>query len=250
MSQYKIPDTPTANASTYELADYLELLCFITNDGVSITNAHRQINYISDEIDEGDYDEDDRLYDQLQEALKEVDRRTKACRGKYPFATDNNSIIPNPECNDTHKLIYKYLLLATRLNMTEHKLVNKINGTLLFEFLSSLVAKEYFGNKAESIVFGTGVQGGFREKINDLTQKLGEGGQYKDTEDSTHDEKDGGLDIVVWKPFSDKRKGKVIGFGQCKTGTEWRNEAGRLNPSDFCSIYFERIYTNLPFRLC
>ena len=240
MSQYKIPDTPTANASTYELADYLELLCFITNDGVSITNAHRQINYISDEIDEGDYDEDDRLYDQLQEALKEVDRRTKACRGKYPFATDNNSIIPNPECNDTHKLIYKYLLLATRLNMTEHKLVNQINGTLLFEFLSSLVAKEYFGNKAESIVFGTGVQGGFREKINDLTQKLGEGGQYKDTEDSTHDEKDGGLDIVVWKPFSDKSKGKVIGFGQCKTGTEWRNEAGRLNPSDFCSIYFDR----------
>lgn len=240
MSQYKIPNTPTAKATSYELADYLELLCFITNDGVSITNAHRQINYISDEIDEEDFNEDDKLYDSLQEALKEIDRRAKVCREKYPFSTDNNSIVPNTDCTETHKLIYKYLLLATRLNMTDHKFVGEVNGTLVFEFLASLVAKEYFGNKAESIVFGTGVQGGFKDKVNDLTLKIGEGGKYKDPEDCTHDEKDGGLDIVVWKPFSDKRRGKVIGFGQCKTGTEWRNEAGRLSPHDFCSIYFDR----------
>ena len=240
MSQYKIPDTPTAKASSYELADYLEILCFITNEEVSITNAHRQINYISDEIDNSEYDEDDKLYDYLQEALKEIDRRATICRGKYPFNTENNSVRPNLECEESYKLIYKYLLLATRLNMTEHKFVGEINGTLIFEDLASLVAKEYFGNKAESIVFGTGVRGGFKDKVNDLTQKIGEGGQYKDPEDSTHDEKDGGLDIVVWKPFSDKRKGKIIGFGQCKTGTEWRNEAGRLNPHDFCSIYLER----------
>lgn len=249
MSQYKIPDTPTARASSYELADYLEILCFITNEEVSITNAHRQINYISDEIDESEYDEDDKLYDYLQEALKEIDRRAIVCRGKYPFNTENNSVIPNLECEESHKLIYKYLLLATRLNMTEHKYVGEINGTLIFEDLASLVAKEYFGNKAESIVFGTGVRGGFKDKVNDLTQKIGEGGRYKDPEDCTHDEKDGGLDIVVWKPFSDKRKGKIIGFGQCKTGTEWRNEAGRLNPHDFCSIYLDRQPLVIPVKM-
>ena len=240
MSQYKIPNTPTARASSYEFADYLELLCFLTNDGVSITNAHRQINYVSDEIKNDDYDEDDRLYDLLQDALKEIDRRANACRGRYPFLTNNNSIIPNPECEGSFKLIYKYLLLATRLNMIKHKFTDSINGTLVFEILSAYVAKEYFGANAESVVFGTGSAGGFRDKINELTSMLGEGGMYKEPEDGTNDEKDGGLDIVVWKPFSDKRKGKIIGFGQCKTGTEWREEVGRLSPKDFCSIYFDR----------
>lgn len=240
MAQYKIPNTPTARASSYEFADYLELLCFVTNNGVSITNAHRQINYISDEIGDGDYDEDDKLYDLLQDALKEIDRREIACRGRYPFTTDNNSIFPNPDCSRSYEIIYKYLLLATRLNMIQHKYTDTINGTLIFESLSALVAKEYFGNNAKSIVFGTGCRGGFRDKINDLTHQLGEGGKYKDPEEGTHDEKDGGLDIVVWKPFTDMKKGKFIGFGQCKTGTEWRDEVGRLCPNDFCSIYFDR----------
>lgn len=236
---YKIPDTPTSSATVYELADYLELLCLVNESEYSIVNAVRQIDYISDEVDEDQESGDSDLFDNLQGALSEIDRRKVACGGRYPFDTMQNGIVSS-ECEEPVKLIYIFLLLSTRLNMIDNKIVGEIDGTALFERLSSIVAGEYFGNRSHNKVFGTGVPGGFKEKIIDLIREIGEGDDYNDPELSTHDEKDGGVDVVVWKPFADKYKGKLIGLGQCKTGTNWRNEVGRLDPETFCSSYLKR----------
>lgn len=236
---YKIPDTPVPSATIYELADYLEFLCLLNEEEYSIVNALRQIDYISDETDSDQEIEDDVLFDNLQSALSEIDRRRTACRGRYPFDTKQNGIVLC-ECEEEYELIYKFLLLSTRLNMNDNKIAGGVDGTALFEQLSSLVAGEYFGERSHHKVFGTGVTGGFREKVKDLIKDLGEGDDYNDPECSTHDEKDGGVDVVVWKPFADKYKGKLIGLGQCKTGTCWRNEVGRLNPEIFCSSYLKK----------
>lgn len=236
---YKIPDTPVSSATVYEFADYLEFLCLLNESEYSIVNAVRQIDYISDEVGNDQEFEDNYLFDTLQDALSEIDRRKQACDGRYPFDTMQNGIVSS-ECDEKDKLIYIFLLLSTRLNMIENKVVGDIDGTALFERLSSIVAGEYFGNRAKSKVFGTCVAGGFREKVKDLIKEIGEGEDYNDPEFSTHDEKDGGVDIVAWKSFSDKYKGKLIGLGQCKTGTSWRNEIGRLDPEIFCNSYFKK----------
>ncbi|MBQ0088497.1 MAG: hypothetical protein KBT27_04085 [Prevotellaceae bacterium] len=236
---YKIPDTPVSSSTIYELADYLEFLCLLNGSEYSIVNAMRQIDYISDEVDDNQEIEDNDLFDNLQDALSEIDRRSNACRGNYPFDTSQNGI-KLKECDQKIKLIYIFLLLSTRLNMIDNKFIDSIDGTALFEQLSSIVAGEYFGNRSKNKVFGTGVSGGFREKVIDLIKEIGEGDDYYDPEYSTHDEKDGGVDVVVWKPFSDKYKGKLIGLGQCKTGTSWRNEIGRLDPEIFCASYLKR----------
>lgn len=245
---YKIPDTPVLSASVYEFADYLEFLCLINGSEYSIINAVRQIDYISDETNNDQEIEDDELYDSLREALAEIDRRKVACRGRYPFDTMLNGIIPS-SCDERFELIYTFLLLSTRLSMIDNKIANGEDGTVLFEQLSSIVAGEYFGNRSRNKVFGTGVKGGFREKVKDVIKEIGEGVDYDDPEDSTHDEKDGGVDIVVWKPFADQNKGKLIGMGQCKTGTSWRDEVGRLNPETFCSSYMKKMPFSKPVAM-
>ena len=243
MASYKIPDTPAKGASTHELADYLELLCIVNGGDYSINDALPQIDIISDEVNqEGIMNEDDQIRDDLQFALEEIDRRNNDCGGHYPFWADRNCIHYCPGENATEQrlaLVYTYLLLATRLNMIQHKLYGEIDGTLLFEELSAIAVKNYFGNNACSFVFGTAADGGFGDKIKRLIEELKEGVSAKNPENTTNDEKDGGLDIVVWKPFADKKKGKIIGFGQCKTGTSWRQQVGSLHPDDFCKTYFQ-----------
>ena len=245
MAAFKIPDTPPITSNTYELADYLELQCLV-NDGIySINDALSHIGIISDEENNGEgiMNEDDSLYDKLQQALQEVDRRDLACAQHYPFITYQNQIQLKEAKEKIHsdwQLAYIFLLLATRLNMIEHKKVDSVDGTQLFEHLSAIAVKNHFGNNAQSIVFGTGVKGGFKEKVTLLINKLGEGGFAQNPEESTFDEKDGGVDVVIWKAFADQNKGKFIGFGQCKTGTEWRPQVGALLPNEFCKSYFSK----------
>ena len=253
MAAYKIPDTPTRNATSHEFADYLELLCIVNGGEYSISDAQSQIDIISDEDDqEGIMNEDDLLYDSLQNALEEIDHRHISCAGHYPFTSDRNRIIFDAGqdiIEQKRALVYQYLLLATRLNMIDHKIVEDIDGTLLFEEISALAVKNYFGSNAESLIFGTAAQGGFKDKISQLILKLGEGAEAKEPEESTNDERDGGLDVVAWRPFADKRKGKMIGFGQCKTGTTWRMQVGLLDPDDFCKTYFKDQPISKPINL-
>lgn len=200
--------------------------------------SKKQICYPSDEnVEDGIIDDDDKIYDCLQLALGEIDRRRTACGIGYPFSTDYD-VIKLTSTDTVSILSYKYLLFATRLNMKTCKIIDGVDGTLLFEELSAIAVKDYLGLHSESMVFGTSTEGGFRGKILDLISRIKEGKDYKTSYKSTNDEKDGGLDVVVWKSFADGEKGKFIGFGQCKTGTEWRNQVGALDPSDFCNTYF------------
>lgn len=246
---YKIPNTPTYLSTPHEIADYLEILCILSGGHYSTTEAHNQICYPSDEIVLDQNIQDDDLNSLLQEALGEMDRRRNACKNRYPFKTAQYSISLDNTVEKTFVSTYEYLLFATRLNMIDNKVMNGVDGTLLFESLSSEVARTYFGVSSKSLVFGTSVSGGFREKVEDLIKHLGEGGGYKDPEGSTHAEKDGSLDVVVWTPFPDDHKGKLIGFGQCKTGTSWRMTEGSLVPEEFCRIYFLRQPFHVPVKL-
>lgn len=237
---FKIPNIPTTNTTTPDYADFLELMCISNSGEYSIVNGTKKIAYGSDEIyNEGINSDDDKIFSKLEEALGEIDSRKKRCNNRYPFDTGKNSVLllRNSDLSCDFWM-YSFFLFATRNNMLTAKVKNDVNGTLLFEEIAALIIKNYWGERADSFAFGTSSSGGFRNKIEEIIAKVGEGGQYKDPEQTTHDEQDGGLDIIVWKPFADSRKSKLIGFGQCKTGTEWRADVGLPLPDEFCQTYF------------
>ena len=97
------------------------------------------------------------------------------------------------------------------------------------------------------MVFGTAAGvGGFREKIGHLCRQLGEGGGVK--AEASPNLRDGKLDVVAWKPFADSWQGKLMIFGQCKTGTHYRDMLMQLQPDDFCAKWLRERPPVVPLR--
>ena len=193
----------------------------------------------------------------VQEAYAEVDSRGSLCGTGYPFelSEDGAALIARLAVPSATRNVYKYLLLATRLNMKDDRRHAGIDGTLLFEALAADVAREYFGAGTEGLVFGTSSEArSFGCKVEELCSRLGEGigfangvGGGESEREST--ERDGKLDIAVWKHFADKREGKIIAFGQCKTGTSYRDQLAQLQPTAFCRKWMRKMPAVEPVRM-
>jgi len=253
MSTFKIKGPiPTAEAQIETLADYFEVQALCSqNKEISIRDILEQLLKPSDEFDiDGIDDQEDKINSKLESVIEAIGRRIENSRGNYPFAIEmNGNIVAFKGFTLFSSYLYVYLLFATRLNMNEHKVFNNIDGTKLFEKLSALVAQSYFGDRSSSLVFGTAATGGFEAKVNNMCRVLNEGGSFVNHNLGDITENDDALDIIVWKHFEDKLANKLIGFGQCKTGTSYESYRRDLQPIDFCKKWIRTQFNQEPIRL-
>ena len=248
---FKWPGVPSDRAEVHELADFAELNAW--RDGsISVTALSQALG----RIEENDYTDGVPEYnetdDVVEAALVEAERRQKSCRNGYPFVVEQQgytlSTNSSTPCNKV--IIYKYLLLATRLDMSANRIHAGIDGTLLLEELSAEITLGYLGLRAESFVFGTASNiSNFKEKIDDLCQRMGEGGGFVKRDEKPPNERDGKLDVVVWKHFTDQLPGKLIAFGQCKTGTNYKDTLTQLQPDSFCRKWMDTPPSLTPARM-
>lgn len=233
---FKLPGLPSFKDPIEEIADFWEIEAIRQEYRfLSKVDISSILSVESDETTIDGIDSDDDVIDiKLDEVLSEISFRQVACfEDKYPFLVKKHSIKLKDD-GSLEKLAYQFFLLATRLNMKEQKVFNDINGTDLFEKISSLVAKNLFGRSAQSFVFGTAAKGNFKEKVVDMMNRIEDGRAFKNIDNNEPTKNDDGLDVVTWKNFADERRGKLIGFGQCKTGTTWQDEFEKLQPNKFC----------------
>lgn len=232
---FKWPGNPSPKASPHELADFAELQVWQRNN-VSATYLSRLLGRLGEnDYTDGVVEEED-LPEDIAATFHEIERRAANCSVGYPFAVDDHGYIlrEKRDVRYVKQVIYKYLLLATRLNMRDNRVHGGVDGTLVFEELSAEVARNYLGPRAESLVFGTAATlGNFADRINSLCQHLGEGGRFVNRNQALPTEQDGKLDVIAWKSFSDRRVGKLSLFGQCKTGTDYRDTLTQLQPDAF-----------------
>ena len=236
---FKWPGTPSARPPEHELADYAELVCWKDN-----TTSTTVLTADLGRLEENDYSEgvpgeegEEEAPQIVEEAYLEIERREEACRYGYPFVVGEQgyTLHASQEVGNHKHIIYKYLLLATRLNMKDDREHADIDGASLFEELASETAREYLGDRGESIVFGTAAgSANFPGKVNDLCKRIKEGDGYVNRGEDPPSEQDGKLDIVAWKHFKDRLPGKLIAFGQCKTGTNYKDKLTQLQPDSFC----------------
>ncbi len=254
---FKLPNLPNPGADCQELADFAEIRCWIDNT----RHAHKSLSeseivrYLvqTDDNDKnsGCDDSEDAIRDRVSEAMGEISRRAEICRDGYPFhqGRDGQTLKFAPmRKGRKQKAVYLYLLLCTRLNMQKQRMHADLDGTRLLEILSGHVLQTYLGPNSRNLLFGTATTGGFRGKVNDLCQKLGEGGSYRQIDDRSDQAKDGGLDTVGWIPFADRSPGQLIIFGQCKTGTNWRDDTTKLHPENFAKICLSDSFLVDPLR--
>lgn len=235
-----LPHAPSPRANVHETADFIEWSAW--RHGVfSAREANQAIDQLDDNAkNDGCDDDSDETAEELDEVFNEIERREQGCRGGYPFQIDSVGSVLRCRNNDhDHRiLIYQYLLLCTRLNMSTNRFHAGLDGALLLEKLTAQVMKNYLGgNRAFSEVFGTAESGGFQAKVQGLCDRLGEGGGYMNADGSRTFARDAKLDVVSWIPFADGQPGKLIVFTQCKTGSCWPDSLGDLSPEAFLKTW-------------
>ena len=132
---FKLPALPSPRADVNELADFAELLAW-QNESVSAREILAFLGRTGDnEYNDGVVDEDDINADALDDVMIEIDRRSKSCVEGYPFTLDLKGTVLRHDSNDSSEraIVYRYLLLSTRLNMMADKVQANIDGTGLLE---------------------------------------------------------------------------------------------------------------------
>ena len=237
---FRWPGVPSPRADAHELADFTELLSW-KQGSVSATTIVRDLGRLAEnEYSEGVQEEEEIPRD-VEDAFLEIERRIENSNGGYPFDFNASGTVlyPIQDAGDARYIAYKYMLLSTRLDMNKNKIHAGLDGTELLEGLAAVAARQYLGGRAESMIFGTSADSpDFPAKINFLCQKLEEGGGFVERSTNARRKKDDKLDVVAWTPFADRREGKLIAFGQCKTGTNWKYQVTQLQPDNFCSKWF------------
>lgn len=253
---------PTAHANNIiRIADFTEMECMRLDSGsVSASDVSRAVCRIEDA------DAEDDVNQFVEDAFYELSNRARHCgdASSYPFALSSTGTkLMRKKASSPHCDVYTYLLLATQLNMKTEKVQGGQDATVVFEHLCSEVAERYWGGPhahVGSLVFGTGRDwddagtttsdvGVFRHAIEDLCKRVGEGHAFQNRNAGSLTAKDGKLDIVVWRDFADSRVGKLIGFGQCKTGTNWEADLMKLRPEGFCQKWLLSQPPVVPVRL-
>jgi hypothetical protein len=255
--------TPSWQAGPVRLADHIELCAF--------RSPRRRVSAgdVSASLDRREDEDEERFERPVEEAFQELAQRIEhlgSSASLYPFELfgDELRVRFRTRRRDSDGL-YLFLLLATALNMCDQRKQAGLDGAELFEALSAEVALRYFGgpedSRVQGMVFGTSRVrrpeehddapdiGAFHAAVNDLRQALGEGRFFREKAGRRIRARDDKLDVVVWRGFSDKRAAKLIGFGQCKTGTHWGPELPRLNPRAFCDRWFDTSPAVEPVKL-
>ena len=249
---FKLPNPPSAQADTHELADFIELLSWY-NDSASQREVVAYLGQIDDnEHNVGCDDDDDENAAFLDDVMNEVERRVCACGEGYPFRLDLEGSVLRHETTSlcVKSVLYRYLLLGTRLNMQSDRVHAGIDGTLLLEEIAAYILQNYLGaSRSRSFVFGTATAGGFKGKVDKLCRELGEGECFESIDSASVDANDDKLDTVTWVPFSDRLPGQLILFGQCKTGTNWGGLTSQLQPEAFIKKWIRGTIVVNPLRV-
>lgn len=248
---FKLPAKPTVGADVHELADFVELMAWANKQ----TSSREILAYLGREGEndenEGCEDQDDHNADAFGGVIDEIEHRSAACDGRYPFSLDKTgSVISHTPKQQDSAWLYCFLLLATRLNMARNRVYARIDGTALLEEISAICLKQYLGGaRAKSFVFGTAEgSADFPDRVTALCKSIGEGRRYKNHYDLPNNAKDDKLDAVAWVPFADGKASKLIIFGQCKTGTAWSEQACQLRPENFIKKWVETSFLYSPVR--
>ena len=194
-----------------------------------------------EEFDDGPLDETvERESEELERiadaAFEELALRKGYLGAHYPFTVDGTL---RAEAG-AQSSMYAFLTALTFFGPTLRTASE--NGSSLFEHISAAALVEYLGGPetVRSYDFGfprRNTPKVFRDAINDLCAKLGEGLRCKVSRPLIANVKDAKLDLVAWVPFSDMRRNQLSVFGQCAAGANWQSKLNELQPVDFCNIW-------------
>lgn len=235
-------------------ADYVELVCLISNDFVSASEIIDRLTdngmkfslereKLDGEIGLVDAEIDDSKEGWINVIFDVLNERKELYKEAYPFDIVKDKIKLKDELNPTNEF-YIFLLLSSSL-----KFFGKVQNILTdeFEVLSEKVLNKFLPGNAIVKPFGNNSEfkGNAISKIKQLADLLlVEIDDYEVNQISEQNSKEEGLDIVGWIPFSDTNPNALIILVQCGCGKEW--DSKRFETSRYENFY--RFYKQPPIH--
>ena len=157
---------------------------------------------------------------QVSFAMTEMQRRRKSVGNSYPFDVSDTRVLPLDLPS-----VYPHLLVLSLLGGT----LEGDDTAKAFEDISEYCMQDFFGEGTESVNFGWSSEGrpaDFGQAIDWLAQKIGiqSGMAYRRPQ-----RKDGGVDLIVWRSFGDRRAGIPIVLVQATLQTDLRAKSRDIN---------------------
>lgn len=220
--------TPTDEIN---LADWMELCALVSQDtNFSLGDAERVLRQSATIVDA-------RIEEVLAEISYELRYRETAAADAYAFEFSGTSIQLKAEPERYYHYIF---CLCLSYFAWEADPEHNVFPARMFEQLSCLVAKSFVGG--EAIRFAAPREGpvptAFRDAVDYLCRHIGEGEGMLDIDESVG--QDDTLDVVAWRDFPDRAAGKLLLFGQCAAGRNWRSKISDLQPRDFSDKYMQQ----------
>jgi len=226
-----MPVLPLPATDELKLADWLERLALQSADrNASLGDLERALRRASVLEAPDDQRSQEAVSQKLLQVARELKDRSVAAGIGYPFTFEGSTL--EWSRLEPRSVSYLFCLLLS-IRVPELPKRAQTIPRRLFEDLSSLAAANYLGGK--SLRFASPrseLPRNFDKAVTVLCSRLGEGQRYRN-QPALHS-KDAALDVVAWKQFPDGLPGKVVLFGQCASGNDWRVKLGALHPRSFC----------------
>lgn len=158
--------------------------------------------------------------------LQEIARRQRNCQSAYPFMDDGSGV----RLKKTATAI-PYLFMLCISTSKPYRDEHRYSDTdELFDSLVLQALTNYIGKGGKGVRFGAPASGkrpkNFQEGIEWLARQLNlPQGRGKPRRTGG----DGGLDVIVWRPFRDRKGGFLILMAQCTVQLEWISKAKDLH---------------------
>lgn len=155
----------------------------------------------------------------------EFARRRRIAGLGYPFSTDNKIFALDATAN---RSFYTFLLLiSVEGPMRRARRFGEVDK--IFDYVVGAAAVGYFGVGTKTIRFGSPVSSGRPSNFAKAVEWLStETGIPVGSGVLRSESKDGGLDVIAWKPFNDRRSAFAVALIQCTVQADWFPKAKDL----------------------
>ena len=162
-------------------------------------------------------------------AFRLLEKRQQILKDLYPFTIDETFIVTKKTVRDSFYLQMLFLTPKAGL-FTSGATWNLEKASQLFEDLTEKALSNFFGSKTHTANFGFPSRSGrpaeFSAAVEWLSKKtnIRLGNAFRPPR-----KKDGGVDLFVWKSFSDNQPGIPVMLVQCTIKEDFINKIGDID---------------------